>query len=73
MRGVHPGGILPAHLADQIPNLTRTTGRPGWPCRAFHVQNRRKRLRCQATTVSGFTMTKVERQSNIWLTPTMTM
>jgi hypothetical protein len=39
-----------------------TTGRPGWPCRTFHVQNRRKHLRCEATTVSGFTMTKVERQ-----------
>jgi hypothetical protein len=38
-------------------------GRPGCPCRTFRVHNSRKPLRCQATTVSGFTMTNVEGQS----------
>src|SRR5215469_4527929 len=39
------------------------TGRPGWPCRTFQVQNRRKPARCQATTDSGLTMVSAERQS----------
>jgi len=39
------------------------TGRPGWPCRTFQVQKRRKPLRCQARTVSGSTMASAERQS----------
>jgi hypothetical protein len=39
------------------------TGRPGWPCRTFQVQKRRKPLRCQAMTVSGSTMASAERQS----------
>src|SRR5215469_9002863 len=39
------------------------TGRPGWPCRTFQVQNHRKPARCQATTVSGLTMASAERQS----------
>ena len=38
-------------------------GRPGCPRRTFQVQNKRKPLRCQATTVSGLTMTNAERQS----------
>jgi len=33
------------------------------PCRLFQVQKNRKPLRCQATTVSGFTRTRAERQS----------
>ena len=33
-----------------------TNGRPGWPRRTFQVQNRRKPSRCQATTISGWTM-----------------
>ena len=40
-----------------------TAGRPGLPLRIFHVQKRRNALRCQAMTVSGFTMTSDERQS----------
>src|SRR5215472_18460969 len=39
------------------------TGRPGWPRRTFQVQNNRKPARCQAMTVSGLTITSVERQS----------
>jgi len=38
------------------------TGRPGWPCRTFQVQKRRKLLRCHATTVSGLTMASADRQ-----------
>src|SRR5499425_1328357 len=38
-------------------------GRPGWLRRTFQVQNRRKPARCQATTVSGLTMARAERQS----------
>src|SRR4051812_9597577 len=33
-----------------------TLGRPGFPRRIFHHQNNWKPLRCQATTVSGFTI-----------------
>jgi hypothetical protein len=40
-----------------------TFGLPGFPCRAFQVQKSRKPFRCQATTVSGFTITRTERQS----------
>jgi hypothetical protein len=56
-----PTGILSAHLADQISDFTQMTGRPGWPRRTFQVQNKRKPARCQATTVSGLTMTSAER------------
>ena len=31
-------------------------GRPGLPRRIFQLQNKPKLLRCQATTVAGFTM-----------------
>jgi hypothetical protein len=37
-----------------------TVGRPARR-RLFHVQNRRKPRRCQATTVAGWTMTSVVR------------
>jgi hypothetical protein len=40
----------------------QTGGRPGWPRRTFQVQNSRNPLRCQAITVSGFTMAKADRQ-----------
>ena len=43
--------------------LFGTDDRPGWPRRIFPVQNTRNALRCQATTVSGFTITSDERQS----------
>src|SRR5215469_1457263 len=38
-------------------------GRPDCPRRTFQVQNKRKPMRCQATTVCGLTMASVERQS----------
>jgi hypothetical protein len=37
-------------------------GRPIFPLRIFHVQNLRNALRCQATTVTGLTMIKEDRQ-----------
>jgi len=40
----------------------QTGGRPGWPRRTFQVQNNRNPLRCQSMTVSGFTMTREDRQ-----------
>jgi hypothetical protein len=40
-----------------------TSGRPGLPRRTFQVQNNRKPARCQAMTVSGWTMASAERQS----------
>ena len=43
-------------------NSREIKGRPGWPRRTFQVQNRRKPARCQATTVSGLTMARTERQ-----------
>ena len=54
-----------ARLIRRIRSRTsfRTDGRPGWPCRTFHVQKRRKPFRCQAITVSGLTTMSAERQS----------
>jgi hypothetical protein len=40
-----------------------TEGLPAPLCRLFQVQNKRKPLRCHATTVSGLTKTRTERQS----------
>src|SRR4051812_2016280 len=40
-----------------------TIGRPGLPCRTFHVQNSRKPLRCQAITVAALTMKTLLRHS----------
>ncbi len=40
-----------------------TLGRPPLRRRDFKVQNRRKPLRCQPTTVSGFTMNGTSRRS----------
>jgi hypothetical protein len=40
-----------------------TAGRPALPRRTFQVQNNRNPLRCQAITVSSFTMVFADRQS----------
>ena len=40
-----------------------TAGRPRFPRRTFQVQYRRKPLRCQAMTVSGFTISRADFQS----------
>src|ERR1035441_915390 len=63
MRGAPQPGFS-RHIFRIRSRISRaTTGRPGCPCRTFQVQNKLKHLRCQATTVSGLTMTNVERQS----------
>lgn len=58
-----PARVLPAY--EQIRSRTSrgTAGRSGLPLRIFHVQKIRNALRCQATTVSGFTITSPDRQS----------
>ena len=40
-----------------------TAHRPGFPCRIFHVQNRRKPLRCQPITIAGFIIAALGCQS----------
>ena len=54
-----------SRLSRRIKSRTSigTAGRPGCPRRIFQVQNSRKPLRCQAITVSGFTITRADRQS----------
>jgi len=47
-----PARVVAAHHPDQIRISCGTRGRPGLPRPIFHVQNKRKPLRCQATTVS---------------------
>jgi len=52
------------HILRIRPRISwEIAGRPGWPRRTLQVQNRRKPARCQATTVSGLTMARAERQS----------
>ena len=48
--------------SESVPYLRETGGRPGWPRRTFQVQTNRNPLQCQAITVSGFTMTRADRQ-----------
>jgi hypothetical protein len=63
MRGAPQPGFS-RHIWRIRARISReTTGRPGWPRRTFQVQNRRNPTRYQATTVSGLTMAKAERQS----------
>jgi hypothetical protein len=57
-----PAWILFAHVRMRSRTSRGTGGRPGLPLRIFHVQKRRNALRCQAITVSGFTITSAERQ-----------
>ena len=57
-----PQRVLAAHLANQFSCFLADRGRPGWPRRTFQVQNNRNPLRCQSMTVSGFTMTREDRQ-----------
>jgi hypothetical protein len=58
-----PYGVLTAHSANQIPDLPGYGRSAGLPLRTFQVQNSRKLFRCQAITVSGWTMTNAVRQS----------
>src|SRR5882672_7400252 len=62
MRGAPQPGFS-RHILQIRSRISREmAGRPGWPRRTFQVQNRRKPARCQATTVSGLTMARAERQ-----------
>ncbi len=63
MRGTPQMGFSRHILRIRSLASREMTSRPGCPRRTFHVQNRRKPLRCQAKTVSGVTMDCVERQS----------
>src|SRR5712691_6688834 len=63
MRGAPQLGFSRHILRIRSRTSREMTGRPGWPRRTFQVQNRRKPARCQATTVSGLTMARAERQS----------
>src|SRR5438445_3863704 len=63
MRGAPQLGFSRDILRIRSRTSREMTGRPGWPCRTFQVQNQRKPARCQAMTVSGLTIASAERQS----------
>ena len=61
IRGAPHSGLSYAIFRISARASEETRGRP--VCRRlFHVQNSRNPVRCQATTVSGFTMTRAVRQ-----------
>jgi len=63
MRGAPHSGLARLILRISSRTSCETAGLPVCPRRTFQVQNNRKPLRCQATTVSGLTMTRADRQS----------
>src|SRR5262249_54180784 len=58
-----PARVVAAHHPDQISNLLRHAGPTSLAAADFHVQNKRKPLRCQATTVSALTIIRADFQS----------
>jgi hypothetical protein len=58
-----PERILPAHARIRSLISREIVGLPARPRRPFHVQNKRKPLRCHRITVSGLTITSAARQS----------
>ncbi len=56
MRGAPQRGLLRLSIRIRSRISCGMPGRPGLPRRTRHVQNKRKPLRCQATTVSGLTI-----------------
>ena len=62
MRGAPHSGL--SRLIWRISSRVswQTGGRPGWPRPTFQVQNSRNPFRCHWITVSGFTMTRADRQ-----------
>src|SRR5260370_41734813 len=56
MRGAPQSGLLRLIIRIRSRTSFGTLGRPGLPRRILHVQNERKPLRCQATTVSALTI-----------------
>jgi hypothetical protein len=62
MRGAPHSGLSRLIWRISFRASWQTGGRPGWPRRTFQVQNSRNPLRCQWITVSGFTITRADRQ-----------
>src|SRR5262245_61264189 len=60
---ISPKRIGFAHAAVSSRTSLGIEGLPARPCQLFQVQKNRKPFRCQATTVTGFTRTRAERQS----------
>src|SRR5215813_2978415 len=63
MRGASQRGLLRLIIRIRSRTPCGTLGRPGLPRPIFHVQNKRKPLRCQATTVSALTIIREDFQS----------
>jgi len=60
--GCSPAGNLLTHLADQTAGPARDNASSGLTAPNLPSPNQAKTLAIQATTVSGLTMTNVERQ-----------
>ena len=63
MRGAPQSGFSRLILRISSRTSFGTAGRPGCPRRTFHFQDSRKPFRCQAITVSGFTIIMADCQS----------
>jgi hypothetical protein len=63
MRGAPQRGLLRLIIRIRSRISCGTLGRPGSPRPIFHVQNKRKPLRCQPTTVSALTIIRTDFQS----------
>jgi hypothetical protein len=62
MRGAPQSGLSRLIWRIRFRASWETDGRPGWPRRTFQLHNTRNPLRCQWITVSGFTITRADRQ-----------
>src|SRR3954452_22711317 len=63
MRGAPQRGLLRLSIRIRSRIFCGTLGRPGLPRWIRQVQNKRKPLRCQAMTVSAFTIIRADFQS----------
>src|ERR1700730_2709408 len=63
MRGAPQRELLRLIIRIRFRTSCGTQGRPRLPRWIFHVQNNRKPLRCQATTVSALTIIRTDFQS----------
>src|SRR4051794_7462146 len=63
IRGAPHSGLLRFIIRIKSRISCGTARRPGFPRRTFQVQYRRKPMRCQAMTVSGFTISRADFQS----------
>src|SRR5687768_271172 len=64
MRGAPQRGLLRLIIRIRFRISFGTWGLPGLPRYIFHVQNKRKPFRCQATTVSALTIIRADFQSS---------